>query len=79
MQRVAIARALTHSPALLLADEPTGNLDSTTGKLILSLMQRLTREQGTATLIATHSLEAAAIADVMVRMRDGKIEEIVRR
>ncbi|HME13398.1 MAG TPA: ABC transporter ATP-binding protein [Candidatus Acidoferrum sp.] len=79
MQRVAIARALIHRPQILLADEPTGNLDSATGNLILTLLQRLTREQNTATVMATHSLEAAALADVVVRMRDGKIEEIVRR
>jgi len=79
MQRVAIARALVHSPRLLLADEPTGNLDTTTGALILALLQRLTREQNTATVMATHSLEAAALADILVRLRDGKIEEIIRR
>ena len=79
MQRVAIARALIHSPSILLADEPTGNLDTTTGKVILELLQRLTREQNTATILATHSLEAAALADTVVRMRDGKIEEITRR
>ena len=78
MQRVAIARALIHSPKLLLADEPTGNLDTTTGNVILTLLQHLTREQNTATIMATHSLEAAALADVVVRMRDGKIEEILR-
>jgi len=79
MQRVAIARALIHSPKILLADEPTGNLDTTTGNLILTLLQRLTREQNTATIMATHSVEAAALADTVVRMRDGKIEEIIRR
>jgi putative ABC transport system ATP-binding protein len=79
MQRVAIARALIASPSILLADEPTGNLDSTTGNLILTLLQRLTREQNTATIMATHSLEAAALADTVVRLRDGKIEEIIRR
>jgi ABC-type lipoprotein export system ATPase subunit len=79
MQRVAIARALIHSPRLLLADEPTGNLDTTTGTLILALLKRLTREQNTATVMATHSLEAAALADTVVRLRDGKIEEITRR
>ena len=78
LQRVAIARALIHSPRLLLADEPTGNLDTATGALILALLQRLTREQKTATVMATHSLEAAALADTVVRLRDGKIEEIIR-
>jgi putative ABC transport system ATP-binding protein len=79
IQRVAIARALAHAPRVLLADEPTGNLDTTTGSLILTLLQRLTREQNTATVMATHSLEAAALADTVVRLRDGKIEEITRR
>jgi ABC-type lipoprotein export system ATPase subunit len=79
MQRVAIARALIHSPSLLLADEPTGNLDTTTGNVILELLRRLTRERNTATIMATHSAEAAALADRVVRMRDGKIEEIAER
>jgi putative ABC transport system ATP-binding protein len=79
MQRVAIARALVHSPKILLADEPTGNLDTATGSVILQLLQRLTREQQTATIMATHSLEAAAVCDTLVRMRDGKIQEVVRR
>jgi ABC-type lipoprotein export system ATPase subunit len=79
MQRVAIARALIHSPSILLADEPTGNLDTTTSNVILELLQRLTREQNTATIMATHSLEAAALAHTVVRLRDGKIEEITGR
>jgi ABC-type lipoprotein export system ATPase subunit len=79
MQRVAIARSLVHSPSILLADEPTGNLDTTTGNVIIELLQRLTREQKTATVMATHSLEAAALADSVVRLRDGKIQEITRR
>jgi ABC-type lipoprotein export system ATPase subunit len=79
MQRVAIARALVHRPSILLADEPTGNLDTLTGNVILELLQRLTREQDTATIIATHSGEAAAMADAVVRLRDGKIQDIARR
>jgi len=79
MQRVAIARALVQSPAILLADEPTGNLDTSTGTLILELLQRLTRQQNTATIMATHSLEAAALADVVVKLRDGQIAEMTRR
>jgi len=79
MQRVAIARALVQSPSILLADEPTGNLDSGTSSVILGLLQRLTREQNTATLMATHSVEAAALANVVVRLRDGQIEEVTRR
>lgn len=79
MQRVAIARALVHTPSILLADEPTGNLDTTTGNVILELLQRLTREQNTATLLATHSIEATARANSVVKLRDGQIEEISRR
>ena len=79
MQRVAIARALVHSASILLADEPTGNLDTITGNSILELLRRLTCEQKTATLMATHSREAAALADTLVRLRDGKIEESTRR
>jgi len=79
MQRVAIARALVQSPAILLADEPTGNLDTSTGNLILDLLQRLTRRQNTATIMATHSVEAAALADVVVKLRDGQIAEMIRR
>jgi len=79
MQRVGIARALVHGPSLLLADEPTGNLDTSTGSVILELLRRLTREQNTATIMATHSAEAAALADVVVGLQDGRIKEILRR
>jgi len=79
MQRVAIARALVHSPRILLADEPTGNLDTTTGSVILNLLQQLTHEKKTATIIATHSIEAASVCDTLVRLRDGRIEEVTRR
>jgi putative ABC transport system ATP-binding protein len=79
MQRVGIARALIHTPSILLADEPTGNLDSATSNVILELLHRLAREQNTATIMATHSAEAAALADVAIRMRDGNIQEVTRR
>ena len=77
-QRVAIARALVHEPKLLLADEPTGNLDTVTGNLILALLRRIATEQNTAILMATHSSEAAALSDLVVHMRDGRIEEIIK-
>jgi putative ABC transport system ATP-binding protein len=66
-------------PSILLADEPTGNLDTATGNVILQLLLRVTREQNTATIMATHSLEAAALANAVVRLRDGRIQEIERR
>jgi putative ABC transport system ATP-binding protein len=79
MQRVGIARALVQSPVILLADEPTGNLDTVTGNAILELLKRLTRDLNTATVTATHSAEASALADAIVRLRDGNVEEITRR
>lgn len=78
MQRVAIARALVHNPAILVADEPTGNLDTASGDLVLRLIRRAADEFGAAVVIATHSAEAAAIADVRVQMRDGLIESVLR-
>ena len=74
-QRVAIARALVHEPALLLADEPTGNLDSANGAKILRLLQELTDETRTALVLVTHSEEAAAICHRRIHLRDGRIEE----
>jgi ABC-type lipoprotein export system ATPase subunit len=79
MQRTAIARALVHGPRLLLADEPTGNLDTATGNVILRLLSRVAAEQKTAVLMATHSDEAAAIAGTIFQMRDGRIERVLRR
>jgi ABC-type lipoprotein export system ATPase subunit len=74
MQRVAIARALVHNPPVLVADEPTGNLDTTSGDQVLRLLRRAADEWGAAVILATHSAEAAAIADVRIRLRDGRIE-----
>jgi ABC-type lipoprotein export system ATPase subunit len=74
MQRVAIARALVHKPPVLVADEPTGNLDTTSGDQVLRLLRRAADEWGAAVILATHSAEAAAIADVRIRLRDGRIE-----
>ena len=76
MQRVAIARALVGNPAILVADEPTGNLDTASGEQVLKLVRRGAEEFGAAVVMATHSAEAAAIADVRVRMRDGRIEYV---
>jgi ABC-type lipoprotein export system ATPase subunit len=72
-QRIAIARALVHRPALILADEPTGNLDSANGENILRLLRELTDETGTALVLVTHSEEAAAICQQRVHLRDGRI------
>jgi putative ABC transport system ATP-binding protein len=74
MQRVAVARALINGPRLLLADEPIGNLDSTTGQTVLDLLGRVAAEHGTAILMATHSMESTRAASRVVRLRDGRIE-----
>jgi ABC-type lipoprotein export system ATPase subunit len=79
MQRAAIARAVIHRPALLVADEPTGNLDSANGATILDLLVELQRETGVALLLATHAEDVAAVADRIVRMRDGRIERDERQ
>ena len=73
MQRVAIARALSTGARLLLADEPTGNLDSRNGEEVLRLLDEIRRERGVTMLLATHSFAAAAHADRVVIVRDGKI------
>ena len=73
MQRVAIARALAHRPELLLADEPTGNLDSRNGDNILRLLRELSDETGTALVLVTHSPDAAAICHRELLLRDGEI------
>jgi putative ABC transport system ATP-binding protein len=72
-QRVAIARALAHDPLLVLADEPTGNLDEETGKQVMALLDRLTRQNGKNLVLVTHSNEAAAYADRILTLRDGKL------
>jgi putative ABC transport system ATP-binding protein len=76
-QRVAIARALANTPSILLADEPTGNLDTATSEVILALLRRIADELGTTVLMATHSLEAIGKTDTIVRLHDGRIESIV--
>lgn len=75
MQRAAIARAAVHKPALLIADEPTGNLDSENGALVLRLLCELNQELGITILMATHSEETAARAKRIVRMRDGRVSK----
>jgi putative ABC transport system ATP-binding protein len=72
-QRVAIARALANDPALLLADEPTGNLDSHSGEDVLALFDRLHRDQGMTLVVITHSREVADRAGRIVWIRDGRI------
>lgn len=79
MQRIAIARALVNSPRVLLADEPIGNLDTTTGELVLNLLRRTARERQTIILMATHSLESTSFCDRVVRLRDGRVEDILER
>jgi putative ABC transport system ATP-binding protein len=72
-QRVAIARALANDPLLVLADEPTGNLDEETGKRVLDLLDKLTRQAGKNMILVTHSAEAAAYADRILHLRDGQL------
>ncbi|MGH9433193.1 MAG: ABC transporter ATP-binding protein, partial [Terriglobia bacterium] len=78
MQRVAMARALVHGPKLLLADEPTGNLDTATGSAVIELLRRISAERKVTVLMATHSAEAASTASILVRLRDGRIEGLER-
>lgn len=73
-QRVAIARALINSPHIILADEPTGNLDSRTSADVLEMFKRLNKEEGITVLLVTHDAEVAAHAERIVRIRDGIIE-----
>jgi putative ABC transport system ATP-binding protein len=74
-QRVAIARALVNDPLLVLADEPTGNLDEETGRQVLVLLDRLTRQAGKNLILVTHSREAAAFADRILYLREGHLAE----
>lgn len=76
-QRAALARAVIHEPALLIADEPTGSLDSTNGKLVLQLFRELNRDLGIAILMATHDSNDAAAANRIITMKDGVVVETV--
>jgi putative ABC transport system ATP-binding protein len=78
MQRVAIARALVHSPEILIADEPTGNLDNASGDQVLGLLRDSALRFGATVLLATHSAEAAAIAQTRVQLRDGRVAAFER-
>ena len=72
-QRVAIARALANDPPILLADEPTGNLDSTTGRQIIDLLLAINRDRGTTLILVTHDPDLARVADMTVALRDGRV------
>jgi ABC-type lipoprotein export system ATPase subunit len=72
-QRVAIARALVNNPKIILADEPTGNLDSSTGEAIMGILNKLHAEEGVAILMVTHEVELAKTANRLIRMKDGEI------
>jgi putative ABC transport system ATP-binding protein len=76
-QRVALARALANDPPIVLADEPTGNLDSANGRHILELLQHVHRARGTTLVLVTHDRELAAVADARLVLRDGRVVESV--
>jgi len=78
-QRVAVARAMANDPAIILADEPTGNLDLTTGREIIELLRELNEESGVTIISATHDMKMLSVSDRVVWIRDGKIERIERR
>jgi len=78
-QRVAVARALANDPAIILADEPTGNLDLRTGKEIIDLLRKMNKEQGVTIISATHDLKMLDVSDRVFWIRDGKVERVERR
>lgn len=73
IQRVAIARALVNNPAIILADEPTGNLDTKTGEIVLDTFKRLNKEEGHTIVLITHEAEVAAHADRIIHIKDGRL------
>jgi putative ABC transport system ATP-binding protein len=78
-QRVAIARALANDPAIILADEPTGNLDLTTGEDVIALLKRLSQERGVTVISATHDFKMLNVSDKVVWIRDGRVDKIEDR
>lgn len=78
-QRVAVARAMANDPAILLADEPTGNLDLTTGREIIELLREMSKESGVTIISATHDMKMLDVSARVVWLRDGKVERIERR
>jgi len=78
-QRVAIARSLANNPSIILADEPTGNLDSKTGEEIIELLRKLNKEQGVTIITATHDYKMVDVSDRVIWIRDGKVEKIQER
>ena len=78
-QRVAIARALANDPAIILADEPTGNLDLNTGREIIDLLKQLNKESGVTIFTATHDTKMLSVSDRVIWIRDGQIDRIALR
>lgn len=76
-QRVSIARAIVKQPLMLLCDEPTGALDSSTGEIVLSLLQKISREEGKTVIVVTHNDLVAPCADTVINMKNGKIQEVI--
>jgi putative ABC transport system ATP-binding protein len=79
MQRAAIARAVIHAPLLVIADEPTGSLDSENGARVLDLLLDVNRQLGVTVLLATHDVALAASADAIVHLRDGRVQRVEDR